>query len=193
MKLAEHTVGVRMARRWLTIAVAVIAVLTAWASSARAADPYGEIARWGATGTDRIGEAAGFAADPVDDSVYVADVQSRDTDTGVTTFRLRKFTGLDGALLGTATFTSSGPLASAPPAIAGMTVDHAARHVYLTLVAPPSENAFVALQQIKVFSTEVDGGSLRAPADVADGDLLDTVPNVIYNVPVTVDPATSDA
>ncbi|MDO8188666.1 PKD domain-containing protein [Conexibacter sp. JD483] len=169
-------------------------MLTGWASSARAADPdpYGQVARWGATGTDRIGQAVGFAADPVDDSVYIVDQQSSNAAAGEATFRLRKFAGDTGVVEGSATFTARGPLTNSLPSIGGVAVDHGARHVYLTVTAQNTAEDFPALQQIKVFSTDVSGGTLSAPGDVADGNLLDTVPSLVWTAPIAVDPQTHD-
>jgi PKD domain len=185
-----------VARVSLCLVLAALGLAASTAAALAAGDDYGEVARWGgadAAGDARIGQAAGFAADPVDDSVYVVDVQSSSTTTGVATFRLRKFAGADGAVEGSATFTATGPLTSSPPSIGGVAVDHAAGHVYVTVVAPNVDADYVALQQIKVFDTEASGGALVAPSDVADGDLLSgTVPTIFYEAPIAVDPTTHD-
>lgn len=181
------------ARQLLGALAGAVAVLMACASLASAADPYGELARWGgaaAIGDARLGQPAGLAADAVDDSVYVVDTQAWNATPGEATYRLRKFAGATGVVLATRTFTVTASSGALAPSISGVAVDHGARHVYISVVEPRSGDFF--LQQVLVFSTEPSGGTLAAPADVADGRLLDSVPTARTNVLVAVDPTNSD-
>jgi hypothetical protein len=198
MKVAASAPRALRARHWAIAAIAAIAALAMWATLARAADPapYGEVTRWGgadATGDRRIGLPVGFAADPVDDSVYVVDVDSRDDTTGTARFRVRKFAGANGEVTATGSFESTSAQPGAAPAVAGVVVDPETRRLYISLVEPRAAVSDVALKQVQVFDTVADGSrQLNAPSDVSDGTLLGTVPDMIKNAVIAVDPRSHD-
>jgi PKD repeat protein len=193
MQFGSSGVRVSGARRRISV-LAGVAVAFAGCASAAQAD-YGEVARWGgatAAGAARVGLIDGFTADPVDDSVYTVDKQSADTTTGVSTFRVRKFAGATGALEATGTFTATGAVVTAPPSISSVAVDHANRHLYIGLVWTSAGGQAAVLQQIQVLGTQAVGGVLSAPADVADGTLLNSAPRLRGAGVITVDAASGD-
>jgi len=195
MQFESIAARARAARRRGPLLAGALLALAAPTALAADPQPYGQLARWGgaaAVGDARLGLIGGLAADPVDDTVYAVDRRSADTTTGLATFRVRKFAGATGELLASGTFTATGPVATAPPHVGAVAVDHAAGHLYVSIVASNASGQAPTFQQVQVIGTTATGGVLSAPADVADGTLLDNAPRLRTTNLLAVDPATGN-
>jgi len=189
----------RTATRTLALIAAIGAVSLSSAVAARADDAFGEL------GTEWTASLAsptdyGFAVDPTDNGVYVADVPTV-ADSGADgdyVVQLRKFNA-DGELLGTGTMPITFSDGTASLQVVGVTVDPSRGRVYVLTTALNSGTVDSA-QQLYVFSTTPDGSqNLIAPSGLpstllADTSALDASGDNAIAAPtdLAVDPASGD-
>jgi hypothetical protein len=149
-------------------AIAVAALCCAWLAAAPAqGETFGQIAAWGAPGTDPgdFFRPTLLGVDSSDNSVYVVDLSS-----DLTQFRLQKFSS-GGTALASAAIDRAPDANNKKPLLDGIVVDAALHRVYLLQIRRDADG-ILAAEQIDVFSTQPDnGGTLVAPSDLPSGTL----------------------
>lgn len=169
------------------VIMTVLAAIALGGLTARdaAADAFGEVASYGSAGTGpgqlyAPGELAvdpgASAATDADDSVYVLDAAADRTS-----FRLQKLVRTGSTLTPVAAVTIPAPADGSGhrPTFLGIVVDAALHRVYLLQfrqAADPTSGR-TAAEQIRVFSTDAQGGALVAPSDLPSGTLPVPAPN----------------
>jgi PKD repeat protein len=167
----------------LALALMLLTLLAAAPAGAEPGFEYGEVTRFGGFdsgafnggsygGTPTPGkflDPAGFAVDPVDNTVYVVDRTSKDFHNP-TSWRIQQFSPT-GVLEGATMFTlPNGNFAAY--AIEGLAVDHRAGRLYALVVgSPPSEDLTPVAQEVLAWSTKPVAGGLVAATAVGGGQL----------------------
>ncbi len=170
-----------------SLALVLIGLLTAASAGAQPGFEYGEVARFGGfdSGAYNAGQyggaltpgkfldPTGFAVDPVDNTVYVADRTSSHL-ANPTSWRIQQLSPT-GALLGTTTFTlPNGPFDESY-AVEGLAVDHGAQRLYALVVGPsPTNVTLPAARELLAWSTKPDGGGQLKAATGLPTDPLET-------------------
>ena len=189
----------------MALAVVVLALLVAAPASAEPGFEYGEVTRFGGFdssaynggnfgGTPTPGkflDPTGFAVDPVDNTVYVADRTSRDFHDP-TSWRIQQFSPT-GALLGTTLFTLPNNNFEAY-AVEGLSVDHRAGRLYALIVgSPPAQDFTPTAQELLAWSIKPVAGGLVAATAAGGGQLPpDPLAGEVSGSPGTVGGLISD-